>query len=126
VNARHDQPLSAVVLLSTAGGRPHDEEPAAANGEPPRPERGASDTAREHFAAAGFEVGAAVGGTFSITAAPALFERHFGVGLMHGEPGWVVEGGGDELPVDALSEEVRAAVEAIAIQRPPDFGPTSY
>lgn len=118
-----DSPVSAMVLLSTAGGRPRDEEVTAANVERLRPREGVDANAREHFARAGFDVGPTVGGAFSITARPDLFERHFRLALNHSERGWRAPGGSDELPLAALPNEVAGSIRVIGLEAPPDFGP---
>ncbi len=116
---------SAVVLLRTAGGGLSGEELVAANVERMRPAEGVAETAREHFATAGFALGDTVGSAFSITAAPELFERHFGVVLERNLRGWAVKDGADALPVSGLPQDVAAAVAAVGLEGPPDFGPNS-
>jgi hypothetical protein len=74
------------------------------------------DRVRRWFAEQGFAVGPLVGISFSIEAPRPLMERHFAD--YHG----AAEGGG-ELQLDALPEEPRAAVRAVAVEAPPEFGP---
>ncbi len=121
----HEASASAVVLLRTAGGGLSGEELVAANVERMQPAEGAADTARGHFATAGFELGDTVGSAFAIAAAPELFERQFGIVLERDPRGWTVKGGADALPVSALPQDVAAAVAAVGLEGPPDFGPNS-
>ncbi len=109
----------------------------AATGEPPAsrasspadvavPTSG-SDLARAkaYFTKAGFEVHAPLGTSFSIGNRKSRFETFFGLTLaldpeVLGSP-VTVEGGGRDLPVEPLPEEVRAMVESIRLPEPPDL-----
>lgn len=78
--------------------------------------------AKQFFTSSGFEVHAPVGATFSIGARQSVFERFFGVTL-HVDPDQLgtpveVEGGGRELSLDPLSEEVRGVVASITFPPP--------
>ncbi len=78
--------------------------------------------AKQYFTSSGFEVHAPVGSTFSIGARQSAFERFFGVTLhvdadQLGSP-VEVEGGGRELSLEPLSEEVRGVVRQISFPPP--------
>lgn len=79
--------------------------------------------AKGHFTAAGFEVHAPLGTSFSIAGKRSLFERVFGQSIMVDEEtiGAVatVEGGGLELPTSALPDDVRAQVKGVSFMPPP-------
>jgi hypothetical protein len=94
-----DPPLSAQVILSDV-----EVAPACA----------------EYFGSAGFEAGPLVGSSFAISGARERFEESFGSAaaarLAEAErPA--------ELPLDRLPDELAAAIEAVAVSGPPDFGP---
>ena len=94
----------------------------------PAPARAAM--AAETLRGAGFDVGPLVGNSFSITGPVALFERFFKTQLRPHTHGTVKAGehgeGSFELPVHALPDELRGAVDAVTFTPPPDFGPTSF
>jgi hypothetical protein len=75
----------------------------------------AADRARRHFADCGFEVGPFVGISFSIAGTPGRFRETFG----GAEP----DPKGGELPIDSLPDDLRQAVQAVATDEPPAFGP---
>lgn len=79
-----------------------------------------------HLASAGFEVLAPFATSFSVGAKTSLFAQVFGATVVVDEdqlPAQVhIEGGGHELPLDPLPDDVRAAVESISFIPPPDFG----
>ncbi|HEV7427306.1 MAG TPA: hypothetical protein VGQ46_13150 [Thermoanaerobaculia bacterium] len=97
----------------------------------PRPSAGAAITAANvheftpdaatvsrlmsYFAGLGFETGAAVATSFSITAPASTFKRVFGTAKNSGD-----------LPLASLDRNIAALLEAVTFPRPPDFGPTSY
>ncbi len=83
--------------------------------------------ATRYFAAAGFEVGPVVAGSFSITGRRSLFESTFA------EPVEEAPGGGHrtargtlEFDLARVPERVARHVEAVGFSRPPDFGPPSF
>jgi hypothetical protein len=84
-----------------------------------RPDAAASEAgerAQRWFAQNGFETGPLVGISFSIVAPRDAMSRSFS--------GYeALEGTGGELPLDALPDEVRQTVQAVATEAPPDFGP---
>jgi hypothetical protein len=73
----------------------------------------------DFFDSAGFATGPLVGTSFAITAPRDGFESTFGTeaaDLAGAEAA-------AELPLGALPEELADAIEAVATQGPPDFGP---
>jgi hypothetical protein len=76
---------------------------------------GAAERAQQHFAERGFEVGPFVGISFSIAGSPDRFREAFN----GAEP----DPKGGELPIDSLPAELRQAVQAVATDEPPAFGP---
>lgn len=90
------------------------------------PEQGsAMARAKGYFTRAGFEVHAPVGTSFSVAAGRSKFEEFFGVRLVVDEETLLspvtTEDGGDELPLDAVPEDVRALLEGISLSRPPEI-----
>ena len=81
------------------------------------------DRVKAFFTRAGFEVHAPLGSTFSIGAKRQLFEEFFGRGLDVDPDAFpsavTVEGGGADLPLDPLPDEVRAVVQSISFPAPP-------
>lgn len=81
--------------------------------------------AKGYFTRAGFEVHAPLGHIFSIGANQAHFERFFGQPLVVAEDRLgspvTVEGGGQELSLTPLSEEIRATIENICLPSPPEL-----
>jgi hypothetical protein len=114
---RADPTVSAVVQMADAGER-------EAAGAPPLHDNQATAQTKAFLTKAGFEVHAPFQTSFSIGAAKSLFEEFFGRKLVV-EEGLItsvtVDGGGLELPVDALPDEVRPLVRSISFIPPPDF-----
>lgn len=117
-----DPNVSAVVHLQ-APERP-ETEPVPASG----PQAGALTQqdiakAKSHFTSAGFEVHAPLGLSFSIGGKRSLFERVFGQALSVDEEtvGASVrtEGGGLDLPIEGLPDDIRARVRAVTFVEPP-------
>jgi hypothetical protein len=85
------------------------------------------------FRALGFACGEVVGDSFSIEAAPSVFEQVFGVSPQVDPDGRVRErakkGGRSaakplsDLPADKLPETLRPLVKAVIFSEPPAFGP---
>ncbi len=80
---------------------------------------------KAYFTKAGFEVLAPLGLTFAIGNRKSRFETFFGLSLMLnddvlGNP-VTLEGGGRELPVEPLPDEIREMVESITLPEPPDL-----
>ncbi|MEO6120533.1 MAG: hypothetical protein ABIW46_00475 [Acidimicrobiales bacterium] len=103
-----DQNVSAVVQLAGARGSLTQQDIAKAKG---------------HFTATGFEVHAPLGTSFSIGGKRSLFERVFGQPLTVDEQtvGAVVtvEGGGLDLPIEGLPDDLRAQVKGVSFMPPP-------
>jgi hypothetical protein len=70
------------------------------------------------FASKGFEVGPAVGTSFSISASKAEFERVFKTKLARRKS--------LKLPLEPIPQDVAGEIEEVTFTPPPDFGPTSY
>jgi hypothetical protein len=82
----------------------------------------------DEFTSAGFTVGPIFANSFAITANSSKFEKYFRVAL-HESAGEGVQvklrgrrAASSELPLNALSAEVKDQVEAILFVKPPDFG----
>lgn len=100
MDASGEPPLSAQVVLS---------------------DRDAAPSVAHFFSSAGLEAGPLVGTSFAISGPAARFRAIFG------ETAWEPQSSSPaELPLSALPDDLADAIEAIAIPRPPDFGPTSY
>ena len=114
---RANPTVSAVVQMADAGAR-------EAAGAPPLHDNQATAQTKAFLTKAGFEVHAPFQTSFSIGAAKSLFEEFFGRTLVV-EEGLItsvtVDGGGLDLPVDALPDEVRPLVRSISFIPPPDF-----
>ena len=84
---------------------------------------------KSHLTSAGFEVEAPLGRTFTIAGGRSRFEGFFGEPVVVEDDGFrrsvTTEGGGRDLSLDALPEEVREKVESISFLPPPDFPPVS-
>jgi hypothetical protein len=118
--------LSATVLLRPAAGGTH-EGVTAETVERYQPDPDAVERARRFFEAAGFELGPAVGPSFSITGPRELFEQTFGTQLEDDEAlGIKASGGGVELPLQAIPPELTGSLQAVTFTPPPAFGPTKY
>ncbi len=76
-----------------------------------------------HFTSAGFEVHAPLGASFGIGGPKSLFEKTFNRLLVVNDQDLVtsvtVEGGGFDLPLDPLPDDLRAVVESIRFIPPP-------
>jgi hypothetical protein len=112
--------ISAQVVLLPADGRSmrHRPPPTAANIGEYQPSPAAAEAAVRIFQRAGFDTGLLVGVSFSIAAPARRFEEFFGTKLGQME--------GYELPLAALSNELRGIVDAVTFTPPPSFGPTSW
>jgi len=114
---RANPTVSAVVQMADAVER-------EAAGVPGLHDNQATAQTKTFLTKAGFEVHAPFQTSFSIGAARSLFEEFFGRKLVI-EEGLItsvtLDGGGLELPVDALPDEVRPLVRSISFIPPPDF-----
>jgi len=76
-----------------------------------------------HFTSAGYEVHAPLGASFGIAGPKSLFEKTFDRTLVINDQDLVtsvtVEGGGFDLPLDRLPDDVRAVVESVRFIPPP-------
>lgn len=112
-----DPTISAVVQLASAAER----EDAGAPG---LHDNQATATIKTHLTKAGFEVHAPFHSSFSIGGKQSLFESYFGQKLTVDE-GLIsevsVEGGGRDLSVEALPDDVRPLVRSISFVSPPSF-----
>jgi hypothetical protein len=110
-----DEPAaSALVILRTD---------AAADDDRARPDPASARQVQDHLRSLGFEVGALIGTSFSITAPVDLFRRSFGdeaaidTAASHGDTAEV------DLPTDLLPDDAARSVRSITFAPPPDFGP---
>ncbi len=114
---RANPTVSAVVQMADAGER-------QAAGAPDLHDNQATAQTKTFLTKAGFEVHAPFQTSFSIGAAKSLFEEFFGRKLVVDEgliSSVTVDGGGLELPVDALPDDIRPLVKSISFVPPPDF-----
>lgn len=112
-----DPTVSAIVEIAS------DDEREAA-GMPGMHANQATSQLKASLTKAGFEVHAPFQTTFSIGAKKSLFEEYFGLELAidEGLLGIVtVTGGGQELSLDAVPDDVRVFVRRIAFVSPPSF-----
>lgn len=130
---KKEEQLSAQVVLRSAGGMAPGSTTTitSENVREYLPSTQATAEARLAFQAAGFQVGQAVGNSFSITAPAKTFEKVFKVKVQRDkEKGVMAQAstseGSYELPVNKLPEDTRRHVAAVTFTPPPDFGPTSY
>lgn len=86
---------------------------------------GAIARTKAYFTKAGFEVHAPLGALFSIGNRKSRFETFFGQPLVIDEDRLggpvTMEGGGRDLPLEPLPDEIREMVEAITLPSPPDL-----
>ncbi len=80
---------------------------------------------------AGLTVSDSLANNFAVSATPEVFERFFNVHLDVSSTGGVRVKGATgktafELPLDALSEELKGNIHKILFTRLPDFGPGSF
>ncbi len=118
--ATHDQAnptVSAVVEIASDAERD-------AAGMPGMHVNQATSQLKANLTKAGFEVHAPFRTTFSIGAKKSLFEEYFAQKLVIDEDllGIVtIDGGAQELPLDAVPDDVRAFVHSITFVSPPSF-----
>jgi hypothetical protein len=99
--AAGEEPLSAQVILRDAG---------------------AADVVVEFLGSSGLETGPVVGTSFAVTGPRAAYEQTLGPEAAE----LAAAGEAAELSLTRLPESLAAAVETIAVQGPPDFGPTAH
>lgn len=126
-----EKPLSATasVLLRAASGRKIDGDTliTAENIAEYTPSPQAVQVTARFFAERRFEVGPAVGISFSITGLASTFEEVFGATLGVGEKGSVQVlapdgSAGYDLPLTGLPAAIRRHVVAVALEEPAEFG----
>ncbi len=115
-----------VILKPKSGGSPKPESLTSENLESFLPDATRASQTRAHFESLGFEVGALVGNSFSITAAVPKFEQHFHTKILHNKQFASLEDGSLELPIAHLSDELKTNINAVSFSAPPDFGPTNF
>ena len=115
-----------VSLRPKSGNMPKPESITSENLESFLPDSTRASQTRAHFESLGFEVGALVGNSFSISAAPKKFEQHFHTKILHTNHFASLEDGSLELPVAHLPSEVKTAIDAVSFSIPPDFGPSNF
>jgi len=111
----------ALVVLQSPTGRPSDSSLTAAELHKHLPDPGAVTAVRAKLAAAGFDVGAAVGIAFSIHGSVDLFRQYFGVTPLQQDDGVWTTAAGNELPLDALPDLERQVVRAVVFEPPVDL-----
>jgi subtilase family serine protease len=115
-----------VVLKPKSGTMSKPESITSENLESFLPDATRASQTREHFESLGFEVGALVGNSFSITASRKKFEQHFHTKILHNNQFTSLEDGSLELPIADLPDEVKAIIDAVSFSTPPDFGPGNF
>ena len=114
---RADPTVSAVVQIASP------EEREAAN-VPTMHDNQALAQVKGSLTKAGFEVHAPFATSFSIGGRQSLFEKYFGQSVVVSEglmSSVTLEGGGTELAVDALPDDIRPLVKSISFMPPPNF-----
>jgi hypothetical protein len=109
--------VSAVVQLASAEER-------EAAGAPGLHDNQALAQLKAALTKAGFEVHAPFGNSFSIGGKQSLFESTFGRKVVVDDDLAAevsLEGGGHELPVDVLPDDVRPLVHSVSFVSPPSF-----
>jgi subtilase family serine protease len=119
--------ISAQVSLKPKSGKmPHSENITSENLGSFLPDATRANQARAHFESLGFEVGALVGNSFSITAPRKNFEQHFHTKILRNNQFASLENGSLELPIADLPAEVKTTINAVSFSKPPDFGPGNF
>lgn len=119
--------ISAQVSLKPKSGTmPKPESITSENLELFMPDATRASQTRAHFEILGFEVGALVGNSFSITAPRKTFEQCFHAKIEYKNQHANLKDGSLELPVIDLPDEVQATVQAVSFSAPPDFGPNNF
>jgi hypothetical protein len=119
--------ISAQVSLKPKSGRmPKPESITSENLESFLPDAQRASQTRARFESLGFEVGALVGNSFSISAPAKKFEQHFQTKILHTNQHASLEDGSLELPVAGLPDEMKVNIDAVSFSKPPDFGPGNF
>ena len=116
----HDETVSAQVILRPRGLQSSAQASAitAANVHQYTPAPETVEKVTSWFASKGFEVGPAVGLSFSISAPKSVFEHVFKTKLARRKS--------LKLPLEPIANKVAEEIEEVTFTPPPDFGPTSY
>jgi len=118
-----EEVISAQVVLRSAGGKAPDGESVVTAATladfAPAPE--AVARAVEGFRESGFQVGSAVGNSFSITAPAGTFRRVFGAPVHRTERGGLAGPDGETLRLDDLPGEISRLLAAVTFVPPPDL-----
>ena len=120
--------ISAQVVLRSASGRAPEGSSVVTAATladfAPAPEAVAQ--ALEGFRESGFQVGNAVGNSFSITAPAGTFRRVFGTPVHRTARGGLATPEGETLRLEKLPGSLSGLLAAVTFVPPPDFGPTSF
>jgi hypothetical protein len=113
--------IVALVVLRPGSGRAitGESQITAENLEQFAPNPSDAEVVARALADAGFSAGPVVGVAMSVSGPRERFEDFFDVDVADAENGgWVVAGGGRELPLHALREDVREQVHAVTFEPP--------
>lgn len=123
--------IAAQVVIATPGVDPHTV--TSRNVRSSMPDTKLAERVVTAFRALGFTCGEVVGDSFSIEAAPGVFQQAFGVSPQIGPDGRVRERAKkgaraaakplSELATDKLPETLRPLVKGVIFSEPPAFGP---
>lgn len=117
--------IHALVLLAPAG-KPSGP-PTAANLSEWQPPAGAPGAATAFLRQLGFTVEPSGDNSLRISARAGLFQNVFQTVLKMTDSGGVVcHDDSPDLPLAALPAPLRAVVEAVGFEQPPEFGPGSF
>lgn len=116
----NDETISAQVILRPRGLKSSAEAGAitSANVHQYTPARETVQKVASWFASKGFEIGSAVGTSFSISGPKSTFERVLKTRLARRKS--------LALPLESMPRDVAEEIEEVTFTPPPDFGPTSY
>lgn len=113
--------IVALVVLRPGSGRAitGESQITAENLEQFAPNPSDAEVVARTLADAGFDVGPVVGIAMSVSGPRERFEEFFDIRAADAEDGgWVVAGGGRELPLEALPDDVRERVQAVTFEPP--------
>jgi subtilase family serine protease len=127
------QVISAQVVLRSASGKAFD-------GHTPitsetidefRPSTETVEETTSAFTSAGFDIGAMVGISFSITGSVVTFEKVFETKLTYhnkkGIQAMLTDGSfSSELPLTEIAESIASLIVTVTFMPPPDFGPNEF
>jgi hypothetical protein len=116
-----DEPAASALVILRTDPTPDDDDTAG-------PDPASARQVQDHLRSLGFEVGALIGTSFSITAPVDLFRQAFGDAPPTGTADRHRDRAGVEprdLPTDLLPADAARVVRSITFAPPPDFGPTA-